>query len=141
MKAKANISELHTAHLIQLILSEPNLMKVYLELKAKGWIIQAVNQQRGRCYYKDKTITVPVWALESTRKGYDIYYIAHEFAHTQAIGHEHDSVFMEQFKLICPAEFHHHELGYKPRNAASAGISQKEIQHKAPVKINWEDLL
>lgn len=91
-------------------------------LLSQGWKIYLVSQKRGRCYYMSKTITIPLWCLDSSKPGYKIWYIAHEFAHTFARGHNHDAKFMQELIRICPPEYVHYELGYKPRNAAAAGI-------------------
>lgn len=87
-----------------------------------GWRFFAVKQSRGRCYCSEKVITIPAWVIDSPRKGYKAYYIAHEIAHVFSIGDQHGPIFMLEFRTICPVEFQHYELEYKPRNAASAGI-------------------
>lgn len=62
------------------------------------------------------------------RPGFDQWYIAHELAHLlqrQFNKHstQHDKYFYQAFKLLCPAEYQHYELEYKPRNAKAAGVS------------------
>jgi hypothetical protein len=89
-----------------------------------GWKIYSVSQRRGRCYYQSKTITIPVWAMDDKRVGYKTWYISHEIAHTFARGDNHGQKFMKELKRICPQEYVHYELGYKPRNASIAGITQ-----------------
>lgn len=147
MKAKANISELHTAGLIRAILQSP-LASTYITLIKDGWKIVAVQQQRGRCYYADKTITIPVWAIQDTRKNYWIWYVAHEMSHASLdwrIQDNHGPNFMKALKQICPADCIHYELGYKPQNAAQAGIAYNETAHKSAskqvVSTNLLDLL
>lgn len=136
-KLKANILELETMYLNTTYVTNSYMM----ELKSKGWKFYVVDQQRGRCYYYDKVITIPKWALYSTDDGYATYYLSHEMAHCYTIGDEHGLRFMNKFKEICPAEFHHYELGYKPRNASAAGISRKQIQKTIKLNINIEDML
>jgi hypothetical protein len=130
-KAKANISEQATSILRTKIFDSDIsiLIAKYVELKNKGWQVFAVDQQRGRCYYSDKVITVPVWALQSDKKGYWIYYLSHEIAHAYCgYGAGHGLQFQEKLKEICPEEYLHYELDYKPAFAAAAGISRKEIE-------------
>jgi hypothetical protein len=92
----------------------------------------AVKQCRGRCYYArsrvrpEFTITIPVWALNSKRDGFADYYVAHEMSHAFAWQfdgeRQHGPAFMKWLKTLCPREFWHYELEYKPRNAMAAGI-------------------
>jgi hypothetical protein len=90
--------------------------------------IYAVDQRRGRAYCKRRQITVPVWAFTRPKgEGFVIYYLAHELAHIADYDAgnrniQHGPVFMAAFKKLCPIEFQHFELGYKPRNARAAGI-------------------
>lgn len=123
-KARANID--HAGTLIMMgWLYDSALVDFFKDLRSKGWKFLAVRQTRGRCYYKIKTITIPAWAYN--RSGtYRAWYIAHEMAHAYA-GWEakHGEVFMSWLQAICPADALHHELGYKPRNAANAGITRK----------------
>jgi len=102
----------------------PMIRSCFRELDSKGWKFYPVKQQRGRCYYAHKTITIPVWAI---KKGveYTVYYIAHEMAHAYVPFANHDADFMHMFKTICPQHLWHHEIDYKPRNAIAAGISRK----------------
>ena len=97
-------------------------------LRDNGWRFYSVKQSRGRCYYDSKVITIPIHAIMHRDIGYKIYYISHELAHASIPwGHHHDAVFMAKLIEICPAEYVHYELGYKPRNAASAGIGQFKL--------------
>lgn len=94
---------------------------------ASGWKIFTVKQARGRCYYRSKIITIPTWVIDRenhlSRVGEKEWYISHELAHSWAGWQaKHGPEFMEALKVICPATSIHWELGYKPRNAASAGI-------------------
>jgi hypothetical protein len=97
------------------------------KLISLDWKIYAVDQDRGRCYYSHKVITIPVWVIK--RGGTKLcWYACHEMAHALApIRDNHGPVFMETLKSICPLDAIHHELGYKPRNAASAGIGFIEL--------------
>ena len=145
-KAKANISDIHTAALIQSLLQVPTLATEYKMMLQAGWKLHVVDQQRGRCYYKDKVITIPLWAWNSTKHNYWIYYVAHEFAHIRNPHQDHNYKFMETFKELCPVDCQHYELEYKLQNAAAAGISQHKSLNaeKTEVKkasVNWIDLL
>lgn len=92
-----------------------------------GWQFFVVNQTRGRCVYQKKEITIPVWVINKKQKGEYIWYIAHEVSHAwNWINHtedEHGPEFMRLLKMLCPHEYQHWELTYKPRNAMSAGLS------------------
>jgi len=108
--------------------------------------IYAVNQRRGYWTPSRRYITIPTWVFKESegkdgrkkKPGYDIYYIAHELAHMVVTEIEkayrakgmrvyyspHGPEFMREFKKICPKEYWHYELNYKPRNAKAAGISE-----------------
>lgn len=113
------------------------------DLLDKQWNIYVVKQTRGRCYARAKVITIPSWVLNPPRSlvnhikngsalKYKTWYIAHEFAHAyDECRHNHGPEFMEWLKRICPKDCIEYETEYKPRNAKSAGIGQKD----------WNDLL
>lgn len=63
-----------------------------------------------------------------TYHGYAIYYVSHECSHVIA-GHsaKHGPDFMAVLKRICPVQYIHYETGYKPQNAAAAGISKEPV--------------
>jgi hypothetical protein len=95
--------------------------------------IFVVNQRRGRAYYDKKAITIPAWIFlkaEDEMIGYLTYYVAHELAHHFANNNDnewgHGKAFMKWFMRLCPKEYQHYELGYKPRNAAAAGIRKAD---------------
>lgn len=97
-------------------------------------IIYGVNQRRGRCYQQEQRITVPIWTMEETKKkpGYIIWYLAHELAHLaqwqeDQFTDNHGPRFMAWLKRICPKEYQHYEIEYKPRNAVAAGISRNDF--------------
>ena len=96
------------------------------------WYICCINGVRGTCYYERKGVTIPAWSVERDRKdeGYLTYYIAHELSHIFAYRRHneknHGMKFMREFKKICPKEYQHYELEYKPLNAKKAGIKEKE---------------
>jgi hypothetical protein len=116
----------------------------------EGWTIWVTNTVRGRCAPNSKTLTVPTWALELAARDkkihcndteYAIYYACHEIAHIMAPvaptfrkpGEKrrpprdiHGVAFMKAFMSICPARLQYFELGYKPRNAAAAGIRRPQ---------------
>lgn len=92
-----------------------------------GWNLYGTTQGCGRCYYNSRVITYPSWILD---KSIDFreWYLAHEMAHAynwiNGTEDNHGPVFMYFLKVICPAYAVYHELGYKPRNAAAAGIGR-----------------
>lgn len=86
-----------------------------------GYRIFAVCQQRGRCYYNTRVITIPTWSIAKGQIHAD-WYLSHELAHAYTRGDQHGSKFMRQLQLICPTESVHLELTYKKRNALAAGI-------------------
>jgi hypothetical protein len=106
------------------------------DLRFAGWKMLVVGQGRGRCYYHQKVVTVPVWAFGETKSdGYRAWYLGHEIAHAIAGSRaKHGPEFMAQLKLVCPAAWTHYEYGYKPRNAMAAGIPQADgtIPQRAP---------
>ena len=94
----------------------------------EGFSIWATDTKRGRCSYRSGTLTVPIWVLDKGT-AYTLWYACHEIAHTMAPatkGDHHGPKFMAALISICPEDFLHHELSYKPRLAAAAGITQKE---------------
>ena len=93
---------------------------------SRGWRFYAVSQLRGRCYYRPKVITIPVHAIVRPID-YKTWYISHELAHAyDAARSNHGDPFMRELIRICPPEYIHHELGYKPRNAARNGITKPD---------------
>lgn len=104
--------------------SMPDTVKTHIKYQANmGWRFFPVDQSCGRCFYAEKVITIPLWAIQDKRIGYLVWYVSHEIAHIYA-GYRalHGPIFMEWLKKICPKEFQHYEIGYKPRNAVAAGI-------------------
>jgi predicted metal-dependent hydrolase len=125
------VEVIKTLELIASMQDIPTLALRYKELIAAEWQIFVVYQRRGQCYPTKKWITIPLWALEKP-KGYWIYYVAHEFAHSNTHHYRevHGPEFMAEMKRLCPEEYHHHELGYKQDQATQAGIT-REHAHKA----------
>ena len=112
-------------HLSELFVDVPTSVRDWAKQCIRnGWRIYTVSQRRGRCYPRQKVITIPVWVITLTDKpGKKIWYISHELAHAMdECRHNHGPEFMEWLKTICPEEHLHWELGYKPRNARAAGI-------------------
>lgn len=107
----------------QLFQNVPESVKQYARALLKdGWRIYCVSQSRGRCYGRERVITIPLWATKRDRT-FITWYISHELAHAyDRCLHNHGPQFMEWLKQICPADSIQHELGYKPRNARAAGI-------------------
>lgn len=105
---------------------QPSVRAIAKDLLSRDWKIYAVNQRRGRCYYRGKAgvITIPVWAIDHALD-YKVWYICHEMSHALDTSRSHHGPeFMRILQDICPKESVHFELGYKPRNAAAAGIKQ-----------------
>jgi hypothetical protein len=106
--------------------SDPIMMEILADFD-----IYCVNQRRGVCHNYRRYLTVPLWSFTrplNKDENYWIYYLAHELSHIYAadLGEGgHGSIFMKIFKMICPEELQYHEYGYKPRNAAAAGVSLK----------------
>ena len=98
-----------------------------------GVTVYVVNQRRGKARHSSRTITVPAWALVRPKgEGYAAYYLAHELAHIAdrdagTRGQPHGPGFMTQFKRLCPPQYQHFEVGYKPRRAGAAGIQGKVL--------------
>lgn len=112
-------------------------------LMDKNWSFYAVAQQRGRCYQNQRVITIPIWVINrNTRE--KVWYIAHEMSHAfDECRHEHGPEFMDWLKRICPQDCIHYELGYKPRNAAAAGITapkKDKEKDKDKLIIDWSTL-
>jgi hypothetical protein len=111
----------------ELFVGVPESVKVYARtLRDNGWRFYAVEQARGACYYSEKVITIPVWAILRRTVPYKTWYISHEIAHAIAMARDncgdHGPDFMKALQEICPLDCVHHELGYKPRLAKAAGI-------------------
>lgn len=95
------------------------------ELISVQWEFITTHQRRGWCHHKYKQIAIPAWVISSTRIGYKEYYICHEMSHALCpVREQHGPLFMDTLKGMCPPEFIHYELEYKPRNATSAGIGR-----------------
>lgn len=93
----------------------------------EGWQLLVADQQRGYCNYDNKIVVIPTWVLNRPMSQL-VWYVAHEFSHVLA-GRlaNHGPIFMEILKHICPKEYIHHELSYKPRNAMAAGIAPEDF--------------
>jgi len=92
----------------------------------KGYIADV---RAGKALY-DGRFTVPYWAFKDKRKGYFIWYVAHELSHqlrykVYGIDGCHDMRFYELFLQICPDEFQHFEVHYKP-SCVKYGISKNK---------------
>jgi len=109
-----------TLDLLHKLQSWPVLLAYFDKAYKNGWKMYVVDQRRGWCRHNTKTITIPKWCMVDKREGYLQYYVAHELSHIGNPGHGEN--FMEQLKRLCPPEYWHYELNYKPRNAAAAGI-------------------
>ena len=120
------IKKINYAKTAELLMMEfPSDLSYHLQnlIEHFKYEIFVVDQQRGRCYFSEKVITIPVWAFKHGKEYLD-WYLSHELAHAYAGPFaKHGPLFMKKLKEICPANAIHLELGYKPRNAAAAGIS------------------
>lgn len=107
---------------------DKKIVEAATALTNNGWRFYAVSQSRGRCYYLHKVITIPVWAIRSPRIGKKAQYIAHEIAHAIAgPTAKHGIDFMKAMQSICPPEYWHYELEYKPKSAMLCGIVGKDF--------------
>lgn len=106
----------------------PNLVTAFFEAEQLGWEFAVVDQTRGLTKYHTKEFTIPLWATKKATSGYELYYLSHELAHIFA-GQKvaHDPEFMAVFRRICPPEFQHYELHYKPKFAIAAGIAAEDF--------------
>lgn len=133
MKLPANIDHYRTATLKQAIAEHSHLGSYFLDVLAKGYKIYAVKQSRGRCYPEAKIITIPLWAIDSNKPNYWIWYVAHELSHAlDDCLHNHGLEFMNILQRVCPDYCIAYEHEYKPLIAAQAGIQpriQKDIEH------------
>lgn len=122
----------------------PVLSTRWAELKQAGWNLYVVAQRRGVCNWIKKYITLPLWAIESPLgKGYWIYYLAHELAHTDTYREPgHGPLFMKRFKELCPIEYQHYELGYQRVGAEVAGITHEHAGKAKDIKVKsmWDIL-
>lgn len=113
----------------RLFLNCPDSVKsIGKQLISNGWKFYVVDQNRGRCYYNHKIITIPSWAIHKSVE-YKTWYICHEMAHTFTKGDSHGQKFMAKLIEICPENCVHFELEYKPRNAIAAGITSPLIDN------------
>lgn len=98
------------------------LADAYQALAKKGWRIYVTAQSRGYCSFGPKVITIPNWVYRKSH-GQLVQYIAHEFAHAIAgKAANHGVEFMRVMFSLCPAEYRHHEVGYKTRTVLAAGL-------------------
>jgi hypothetical protein len=132
------ITEGTAAEWVQLIAEE-----LWPETAGEQPVVLLVDHVSGAAYFAPRVITIPLWAcwgspedpkrertvrqvFQDVDVNYLTYYVAHELAHFAApLGSQHGPAFMEQLKAICPPHVIHHELRYKPRNAAAAGIREE----------------
>jgi len=111
----------------ELIMGLPGTVREWAKelIGKEDYRIFVVDQMRGRCYWQDRVITIPLHALQKGEK-YKTWYLSHELAHaydalTRGYS-DHGEHFMEELKIICPIDCIHFELDYKPRAASAAGI-------------------
>ncbi|WCD44309.1 hypothetical protein Tiera_053 [Polaromonas phage Tiera] len=125
----ANIKASATRNLIATM--NPALRPYYDMLCLRDWGFYVTDSARGYCYYAEREITVPLWVIEKGVQGQITQYFAHEMAHafTSRMHQPHGSEFMANLIKICPAEFLHYEVNYKPRNAKAAGISKCAVMN------------
>ena len=114
---------------------QDELDKVIADLiKDTDYIIDGIqgyiaDVQRGRSFAQQGEFTVPYWAYKDKRKGYFIHYVAHELSHQlrykrwgKERGKSHDDKFYVIYTDICPVEYQHYEVDYKP-TSVKHGVS------------------
>ena len=112
----------------ELFVGVPESLKtIAREMLADDWRIFLVKQQRGRCYYDSKTITIPIWVMSHRDPEYKTYYIAHELAHAYTQSDNHGQLFIARLKLTCPAHLLKYEIEYKPTEAKKAGFDYADL--------------
>ena len=117
----------------------PPMLKQTMEvLRELGWRFYIVHSaRRGRAHSKNKDITIPAWAVSKSKgnEGFYHWYVAHECAHAvnfevdngARLRIQHGPMFMYRLMQICPRQYQHYELEYKPQNAAAAGIRKEDV--------------
>lgn len=93
--------------------------------------------ERGRARFSTLQFTVPLWVYNKNapflfmkEEGYFTYYVAHELSHVLSYkkynlnGKGHGENFYKIFKIVCPKEYQHFELHYKP-SSKKYGINKK----------------
>jgi predicted ferric reductase len=101
----------------------PVAYQTALELFCRGWKFYAVDQGRGRCYFRQKIITIPIWAMQKSIQ-YREWYICHEMSHAVAgIEAKHGVAFQKVLQSLCSAQAIQYELTYKAREVVRAGIA------------------
>ena len=99
---------------------------VDLLIPGSRFIGYVVRQRRGSAYILSGSFTIPLWAYQRSQE-YFFYYVAHEVSHLLACEPGHGEMFYDEFKRLCPSEWQHYEIEYKPRLAKAAGISEKRV--------------
>ena len=81
-----------------------------------GWRIFVTKQSRGRCYYRQKIVTVPNWAFNRGMP-YALHYLCHEIAHAISGCNEgHSANWLKTLQVICHCgNCLDNERHYKPR--------------------------
>jgi len=82
-------------------------------LRAQGWKIQITHADRGFCRISDKLITIPCWVFMHSDREYDVYYLAHEMAHTIPDPEIHGDIWLTEFIRLCPIRIRKFEIGYR----------------------------
>lgn len=115
------VCEIETLEVTSSLLKFPVLADRLHELESEGYKFYVVDQNRGYCDNHKRWITIPLWVLRKPY-GYWVQCVAHELAHT--VQTYHDAAFMREMQRLCPPEFWHFELEYKPEAARSVGIAK-----------------
>lgn len=106
-------------------LCQQSVIAVAHNLMLDGWKLTITTQTRGWCNASKKLITYPSWLL-TRNHDFRVWYVCHELAHAlDKCKHGHGPEFMQYLIQLCPPEYVHHELSYKPRNAKQAGIREQ----------------
>lgn len=113
----------------------------YADLLQLRWKFYITTNNRGRCDWASKEITLPYWLwnrsqmeanlrssmLDSTIELYRIWYLAHEMAHAidamERGKSDHSPAFMKVLKQICPSEALGYEASYNTATAIACGLA------------------
>lgn len=110
---------------------DPTVWNYVLDQQDKGWRIYCVLQGRGRCYYRERVITIPFWTIEANSKkpGYITWYVAHELAHSMdRNNYNHGPAFMAELK-----EFVHQLAGITKQTIRNVMLYPQEYHNVRPL--------
>lgn len=122
----------------------PRIQAKVDELHSKGWRFFVADHTSSWAQRTTKVIVICLSHWHSDHDYYN-YVVAHECAHAQnwedgLVNENHGPKFMAALIQICPDEWLHYEIGYKPRNATAAGITTNGYVKPLPKKLTLDDL-